>query len=227
MAPKKKKKDWLNSAGRKILFEDLRTGKIPLNYRQMSTAVAFQLHPEFAEHDGANKFAGRLSRARTNVKKKRETGAAEMALLAADRLVCPKPTAESPRWEGSAAEAFLKQDVANNKHELLTPKELYSKIGAAKVIKHVEQEVTLIQVDQCGNLWALLTHKSVTLLEDDVFILVISLTNELVALSWAVFFVAPARASKGSYLASGMAVSSEFLFGFIEPYSEREFEPLL
>jgi len=160
MAPKKKKKDiWLHSEGRKLLFEDLRTGKIPLDYRQMSAAVAFQLHPEFAEHDGANKFAGRLSRARTNVKKKRETGAAEMALLAADRLVCPKPTHNhrgEPRWEGSAAEAFLKQDVANNKHELMTPKELFDsrpeyKDWSRKVIrKHVEQEVALIKWINAG-----------------------------------------------------------------------------
>lgn len=162
MAPKKKKKDdWLHSEGRKILFEDLRTGKIPLDYRQMSSADAFQLHPEFAEHDGANKFPGRLSRARTNVKNKKGVGETEMALLAADRLVCPKPTHNhrgEPRWEGSAAEAFLKQDVKKNKHELMTPKEFYNsrpeyKAWSLKVIrKHIQQEVRLIKwINQgCG-----------------------------------------------------------------------------
>ena len=152
--PPKKKDDWLHSRGRTLLMEALRTGEIPLDSTEMSWKEAFQLHPEFAEHDGARLFQSRLSSARRQIREKKQRGEAEMALLAQDRQVFPIPATNhrgEPRWEGSTAQALLKQDVEAKKHEQYKPQDFYDsrpeyKSWPLQVIrKHIEQEVRLVK----------------------------------------------------------------------------------
>jgi len=125
MAPRKKKgKGWRDSKGRKLLRDDIRSGLITEN---MPVHTVFRRRPEFAHE--ANKaearrlFDGRLEAAFACVKKKRERAAAELALCEEDRLLHPKEAtmfSGEPRWEGSAAQRLLKQDVAEGKHSTMT-----------------------------------------------------------------------------------------------------------
>ena len=70
--------------------------------------------------------------------------------LQADRLVYPikdKDIRGEPRWEGSQAQALLKEDVANKIHENMEPKELrqmagreaYQQFSLTKFRKHLDQ----------------------------------------------------------------------------------------
>lgn len=127
MAPKKKKKEscWLNSQGRKLLLEDVRSGRIPNN---MAADIAFAMRPEFDVFPSTKKspkelFDGRLQSARGIIQQKNNRSLRELALLQQGRVVHPPPATNhrgEPTWEGSAAQMLLKQDVANNVHTQLS-----------------------------------------------------------------------------------------------------------
>jgi len=124
---KKKKPCWDNSKGRKLLCEDLKHKRIPLDVNQMSWEEAFCQRPEFADFDGARLFEGRLETARKFVSHQTEKGASEAAALALDRLIYPEPATNSrgePRWEGSNAEKLLNKDIDDKKHEQMKPKQM-------------------------------------------------------------------------------------------------------
>ena len=80
----------------------------------------------------------------------------ELALLRADRLVHPAPPTNhrgEPRWEGSAAQTLLKDDVKKLKHEGMKPLAYYKSrpeyeawgFSAATIAGHVKQEVRLLK----------------------------------------------------------------------------------
>lgn len=99
----------------------------------MDWEAAFLLRPEFAfEMDAAEAkrlFKGRLKTARAYVKKKVERAATELELYHQDRLVYPpKATMFSgePRWEGSDAQKFLKEDVGNGVHLVMSNTDFYT-----------------------------------------------------------------------------------------------------
>jgi len=160
MPPKKKKKEedaWEHSEGKKLLEQDLRSGAIPLDPKQMPPRVAFDLRPEFAFpnlEDGKRLFASRLAAARKKIKHKNESAALQSAALKADRQIHPKPTHNhrgEPRWEGSAAEGHLKVDIAANKQNEMAPKELhklrpeYSAYPLEVFRGHIYQEERLVK----------------------------------------------------------------------------------
>jgi len=126
---RKKKDTWEHSKGRKLLRNDIRAGIV---VEGTPWQTVFRRRPEFAfgkeEAKAKRLFEGRLEAAFECVKRKRERAAAELVLHEQDRLVCPKQEtmcSGEPRWEGSAAQAFLKRDVAEGKHETMTPKEFF------------------------------------------------------------------------------------------------------
>ena len=159
MPPKKKQKkddSWENSEGKKLLLNDLRSGAIPLDPKLMKPAVAFQRRPEAFSvpnyEDGKRLFGGRLRSAREQVRERNERSSVEAAALEQDRKIHPKPAVNhrgEPRWEGSAAEMLLKQDVKEGKHETMQPRELHaSRVDYADwpldvFRNHIYQEVRL------------------------------------------------------------------------------------
>jgi len=152
---KKKKTNWKNCAGKRLLEQDLREGRIPLDSERMKPAVAFERRPEFAfpnEEDGKRLFAGRLQRLREKIQHKNDTSSAQSAALEEDRTKHPAPSHNhrgEPRWKGSAAEAFLKSDMDENKHNLMTPRDLhhsrpeYRQIPLRVFRNHIYQEEKL------------------------------------------------------------------------------------
>jgi len=140
-----------DSKGRKLLRDDICNGLITEN---LPVHTVCRRRPEFAHE--ANKtearrlFEGRLEAAFACVKKKREHAAAELTLCEEDWLVCPKEAtmfSGEPRWEGSAAQHLLKQDVAEGKHSTMTrtqfclSRDEHKEFFKAAVDGHVHQEV--------------------------------------------------------------------------------------
>jgi len=157
MAPssnKKKTDAWAGSKGRSMLREDIRHGVIPAN---KSAEQVWQQHfrAEFDVGDrpgeGQRLFAGRLKTARAWVAKKLKVSAEEEAAMQADRLVRPAAAINArgePRWPGSQAEAFLKQDVAAGLHLNMSlddfhesRPEHHENHHKETIVGHVEQEV--------------------------------------------------------------------------------------
>ena len=85
MAPSKKQNDWKKSIGRKLLFNDIKSGAIPDG---MDYKTAFKSRPEFAVgknvDDAARLFETRLKSARKIIAEKDERAATELALLRED-----------------------------------------------------------------------------------------------------------------------------------------------
>ena len=153
--------DWATSEGRKLLFADIRSGRIPAT---MSWQAAYQLRPEFVVGTKANPtaekaeslFEGRLKSARGILAEKDQRAVSELALLRADRLIHPVPATNhqgEPRWEGSEAQKLLKDDVKKLKHEGMKPLAYYASrpqykawhFSAATIAGHVKQEVRLLK----------------------------------------------------------------------------------
>ena len=129
MAPKKKKKTWSNSDGRKFLRSDIRNGRIPAD---MDWEVAFLLRPQFAfekdQTEAKRLFKDRLATARKYVQRKLDRAAEELELYRQDRQVIPPKDmmySGEPRWDGSNAQRLLKQDVAEGIHLTMSPAQFY------------------------------------------------------------------------------------------------------
>ena len=129
MPPKKKTQAWIASQGRKVLFSDIKNGKISdsMTYEQV-----FQMRPEFAVGENPDEalrlFENRLASARGIIRGKKQRAATELALLHEDRLVFPFPATNyrgEPQWNDSAAQKVLKKDVADKKHETLRRNDFY------------------------------------------------------------------------------------------------------
>ena len=169
MPPRKKKNSWRSCKGRDLLFRDLRSGAIP---DDMHWTDAYQLRPEFAvgetPADALRLFEGRLKRARASEKQAKSQSTVQHAAFLSDRYkliqlaagglqlapggaIAPATTSGEPRWEGSEAERFLKQDIADKKHVGVLPNDLYKSrpeyqvFTLAKFRGHIKQEVATIK----------------------------------------------------------------------------------
>lgn len=115
---------WRNSSGRRMLYSELKSGKIPNN---MPYKEVFRMHPEYAvgeSYEEAERlFQSRLSSARWTIAKRDARAADELRMMLDDRLLHPAPAFDANgfrRWQGSAAQAKLLQDVREKKHETMT-----------------------------------------------------------------------------------------------------------
>jgi len=147
--------NWRNSRGSHLLLRDVRDGLIP---EDMDWEVAFLQRPEFdvgkTHEDAKRLFKDRLARARKLVNVNNTTSATELELLRQDRAARP-PAAFNhrgePRWEQSAAQTFLKQDVADKKHETMSRTAFYNSRPAYKLFqkrtisKHIDQEIRTVK----------------------------------------------------------------------------------
>lgn len=140
--------DWRNSESKQIVLDDLEAGVISLDETDTAHDLyygMYQYTPEFiAEKVLFPQFELRLKDHREQLRPKFEAPSFEAAALAHDRYLCPKKT-HNQRGEKifywSDAMNLLKQDVANKKHEMMSPSEL-------RLSRPVYQEFSLRVFDQ-------------------------------------------------------------------------------
>jgi len=120
----------------------------------MDWEEAFEYRPEFAvgetPEEAKRLFKGRLYACRKLVKENKGRAATELELLRQDRAALP-PSSHNhrgePRWEGSLAQFFLKQDVKNKHHETMSRNDFYDSCTEyaaflkTTISKHIDQEV--------------------------------------------------------------------------------------
>ena len=161
MTPTKKKPEcppatlngaqWISSDARKLMAQDTLDGCTPLEgpvdpeeiYHRLCHNHAFFANFPFDKirHDA------RLKTLRNQVRTFKKWATHDDKALQADRQTHPfkKDIRGNPRWEGSEAQALLKEDVKNKVHENMTPQELRLSREAcqhftvSKFRKHLDQ----------------------------------------------------------------------------------------
>lgn len=133
-----------------LLQKALHEATIPLIAREMSPKMAYQLHPDYKTVD-YKWFRSRLLILRKRITTGLETGLSDLEAMKEDRKKFPIKTQYENgnyRWQGSEAEAFLRQDMEQSNHIRMKPsvlhssREAYYKFFPLHVFrKHIAQEV--------------------------------------------------------------------------------------
>jgi hypothetical protein len=114
---------WQNSAAKALLRKDILDGKV---VDSMKPKEVFQMRMEYAAYD-LDKFRANLSSLRESIKLCHAKADSDSTDLAKDRRTRPPPTHTSkgyPRWDGSAAARFIKEDADKGLLQQLKPAEL-------------------------------------------------------------------------------------------------------
>ena len=152
------KEAWQNSLAKETLEHSLVEGTIPLDAKEMEPEEVYNLvgHPEFREWE-FDLFSRNLKNARKRIREKKQIATDDSASLAQDLLNNPRKKHNhrgEPRWEGSAAEKTLKEDVGALFQvlggnlcaaDVETDKPVYQEFLHNTVRKHIHQEVTAIK----------------------------------------------------------------------------------
>ena len=149
-----KETPWRSSIGRRLLFEGLKNGSIPLvNDGKVSDRDILLMKPEFGSDDATNArlFSSRLRSARKRVccdKQRALTDKIKLehdvAILQSMRLPNDNST---PKWHGSSAQRSLALDIDNNIHKEMQPQALWKTrteymVFSCNVFRHhIYQEV--------------------------------------------------------------------------------------
>lgn len=150
MPPKPVKESWQNSKGKELLMKDLRSGKVAIKGKGDAIAV-YNSRVEFGGNniDNQKKFPQRLRAARQKTVELNERSAFDVDAIAHDRVVFPINATNhlnEPRWEGSDAQIFLRNDVSSKLHQNMKPQELhrlraaYLKFSLKTFREHIYQE---------------------------------------------------------------------------------------
>jgi hypothetical protein len=116
---------WKDSTAKQMLTKDLNDGMVTPD---MKPKQVFQMREELYTPYAKN-FASNYRSLQRSILALHTRRDEDDAWVAHDRLLCPPQAVDPhgyPRWDGSAAQRLLKQDVAVGKHEELRPKELRS-----------------------------------------------------------------------------------------------------
>lgn len=120
----KKDKAWSKSEAKELLAQDIIDGVIP---EDMHWTDVFFYRPEYALSD-YGRFRDRLKSLRSQISDARVRASRDEEALAHDRKLFPVPAQNyrrEPRWEGSAAESWLRIDVSEGKHKEQKPQILH------------------------------------------------------------------------------------------------------
>ena len=118
---------WHKSEARRLLEGDLATGRIPSDGREMGTSAVYASRPEYAVYT-IKLFTTRLASMRKTARNENPRRAADVVAHVHDRQLHTQATHNSngvPRWEGSDAERFLKQDITAGLNTQMMPRVLY------------------------------------------------------------------------------------------------------
>jgi hypothetical protein len=121
---------WRNSEARCILIEDLVRGILPLERSQMTEAEAFEIYQGMVGFADVRfpQFRARLKDHRAQVKKSSQRSKYEEECLKHDRLIFPRKLLDengTPVFDLHPAKLLLREDVAEGKHLLMTPLQLW------------------------------------------------------------------------------------------------------
>jgi hypothetical protein len=137
MAPSNKE-GWINwraSAARNIMLDDLRLGYLPVDAKDLSAEDAWQhIYQHIAEFSGVvfAQFKARLQDYRREAKKDVARAAVEYGALMHDRALFPR---NETVFDLSKAKLLLRADVAEKKHETMTPSQLQGTRAEYKAFK--------------------------------------------------------------------------------------------
>ena len=148
---------WKSSKAKKRLAKMiLEDNSIPLDPTATDYTEVFDIvkdHRDFAgKWDQEDKFERRLKSIQESLSRKITRAEDDKAALLHDRQIKPKPTHNhlgQPRWEGSAAETFLKRDLVRGKDLNISLEEFYHSRMEYEVFeysiftKHIDQEQQL------------------------------------------------------------------------------------
>ena len=117
---------------RKLLCDELRAGRTPVDSKKMGPAEVCYRHANTLEFqmegmEHGSTFTGRLLRLRQTVKKDKKRARKDKLALAKALKVHPPPPLNHhgrPQWNGSLAQMLPKSDMSENKHKTMTPLEL-------------------------------------------------------------------------------------------------------
>jgi hypothetical protein len=114
---------WQDSEAKATLKADILSGKVPPDWKPKQV---FATHPELYK-PYAKYFGSNLGRLRKSLKEQQDRADEDDAAVRHDLGLFPRSQNDVrgfPRWDGSAAQKLLKQDVSAGKHRELKPKEL-------------------------------------------------------------------------------------------------------
>lgn len=141
--------NWLTSATRALLENDIKKGTIPMTKAEMSDQQVYNLRPEYLLLP-FDSFPRRLKALRQQHQERIDRGRNDAAAYENDRRFDHRPTLMAlglPRWEGSNAERYLKIDITAELHLHMTPEALratrddYMLFGKTVFRGHIHQEV--------------------------------------------------------------------------------------
>lgn len=116
---------WEKSEAKRLLAIDIINGSITPDMPWQDT---YLFRPEYAETE-FGKWYGRLRRLQKHISDAKVRAAEDEDGFKNDRLKFPVQEHDHRgflRWEGSAAQSWMKIDIAAGRHKLVKPKELYN-----------------------------------------------------------------------------------------------------
>jgi hypothetical protein len=125
--PKKMETTWKGSEAKRLLIQDLMSGEIPLDPKEMEPAQVYLQRPEFANFD-YERFCNRLRDLRAQIRASKHHASSDSAALTHDWCIYPKKPNKycgEPRWEGSEAERLLQLDIDEGKNMSHVPIDLH------------------------------------------------------------------------------------------------------
>jgi hypothetical protein len=114
---------WMNSRAKMLLRQDILDGKV---VDSMKPKQVFEMRPEYEPY-GLVKFRTNLKNLRDGIKKNHAKADSNSATLAHERRMHPPLTQTSrgyPRWDGSDAERFIKEDTDAGLTNSMKPSDL-------------------------------------------------------------------------------------------------------
>lgn len=119
---------------RKLLYDELRAGRIPVNREKMGPAEVYYrcsatLEFQMEGMEYGSTFTGRLLRLRKLVKEDKKRARKDKLALVKSLKVHPPPVLNRhgrPQYNGSLAQMLLKNDISEGKHKTMLPHELYA-----------------------------------------------------------------------------------------------------
>ena len=135
---------WKSSEAKKLLFADIVSGEAT---DWMSPAEVFMMHPDYSLYKYSS-FVANLRNLRIAVKKLKESAALSQRALHHDICLMPPVIMRTkPRWAGSFASRFLKEDVESGastrmaSNELWLSRAIYQAFSLASFKGHIHQEM--------------------------------------------------------------------------------------
>jgi hypothetical protein len=137
---------WQNSQAKMILRQVILDGEV---VDSMKPKKVFEMRPEYTAYKLAN-FRSNLKTLRDSIKVEHAKADYDSAALAHDLRIRPLPAQTSwgyPRWDGSDAEQFLKEDIDEGLTDSHKPSELhktrpeYQDFPLTIFRKHINQEL--------------------------------------------------------------------------------------